>query len=334
MEKITNIEPGEWELCNKYNRDIVDEYISMSPQLSIQTKKIYTSNLKIWFNWVRLNVKNKPQYEIRSIEYMKFQNWLIGLKHSSSDVSNKRAAISSLNNYIELYYQEDYPMFRNFIKRGMPKPEMKHVHEKIPPTREEMDHLLAVLLERKEWEKIAYLKYTFDTGCRRAESVQLLKEVIDYKPIVKKKKIKDENGDMQEYTIKYYFSNETRCKGRGETGKVRKLTFSQDTMDAIKKWLEVRGEDDCPYVFTSVRKGEVKQISLSGLNRWSATTFSNIVGRRINPHIFRAAKATISVVEEGKSIESVQHLLGHESSATTEIYIVNDNDDSIDELFI
>lgn len=334
MKKIDKTTEDEWKLCNEYNRNLLEDFMLMSPQLSLETKKIYRSNLMIWFNWVRLHLDNKPEYEIRSIEYMRFQNWLINLKHSSSDINNKRAAISSINNYIELYYQDQYPMFRNFIKRGMPRPEMKHVHDKVPPTREEMNKLIKTLIEMEEWEKVAYLKYTFDTGCRRAESVQLLKEVLDYEPIVKHKKIRDENDVVQDVEIRYYLGNDTRCKGRGETGKVRKLAFSQDTMDAIRKWIEFRGEDDCPYVFTSNQSGKVKQISLSALNRWSANLFSRIVGRRINPHIFRAAKATISVVEDGKSIESVQHLLGHESSATTEIYIVNNNDDSIDELFL
>jgi integrase len=214
--------------------------------------------------------------------------------------------------------------------KGMPKPEKNVVHEKIPPTKEEMEKLIHTLELQEDWMKVAYLKYTFDTGCRRAESIQLLKEVINYEPIVKERVI-----DGKTVIVKYYLSNKTRCKGRGNTGKIRRLAFSEDTMKAIKKWLEVRGEDDCPYVFVSKHKGKVKQISDSSLNKWASGTFSKILGRRINPHIFRAAKATISVIEDGKSAEAVQHLLGHENLTTTmEHYIIKDDVDDVDELFI
>lgn len=305
-----------------------------SPQLSEKTKIAYRSNLMIWFNWVRQYLSNKPQHQIKSIEFMKYQNWLISLDHSSSDISNKRAAVSTLNNYIALYYSDDFPTFRNFIVKGMPKPEKSFVNEKNPPTKEEFLKIVEEMRQRNDWQKVAYLLYTYDTGCRRAESLQLLKEVVNYAPIIKERKFFNEDGMFEIKTVKYYQSNPTRCKGRGKTGKVRKLSFTEETMEAIKKWLEIRGDDDCPYVFVSKHNGEVRQLSSAALNKWASNTFSSILGRRFHPHILREAKATISVVEEGKTISSVQHLLGHESSSTTEIYVIADLDDEIDELFI
>ena len=334
MKKLLPITEEEWLQCNEYNRNIVEEFLLNSPQLSDQTKKAYKSNLMIWFNWVRQFLNNKSQYEIKSIEYMKYQNWLISMDHSSSDIANKRAAVSTLNNYIMLYYSDDFPTFRNFIVKGMPKPEKSFVNEKNPPTKEEFLHIVDVMKERGDWQKVAYLLYTFDTGCRRAESIQLLKEVIDYPPIIKDKVIHNEDGTSEVKTIKYYYSNPTRCKGRGKTGKVRKLVFSEETLDAIKKWLEIRGNDDCPYVFVSYKDGNVKQIAETTINKWATNVFSPILGRRFHPHILREAKATISVVEEGKNISAVQRLLGHESSSTTEIYVIADLDEELDELFL
>lgn len=334
MKKLLPITEEEWLQCNEYNKNIVDEFLLNSPQLSDQTKKAYKSNLMIWFNWVRQFLNNKAQYEIKSIEYMKYQNWLISMDHSSSDIANKRAAVSTLNNYIMLYYSDDFPTFRNFIVKGMPKPEKSFVNEKNPPTKEEFLHIVDVMKERGDWQKVAYLLYTFDTGCRRAESIQLLKEVVNYSPIIKDKVIHNEDGTSEVKTIKYYYSNPTRCKGRGKTGKVRKLVFSEETLDAIKKWLEIRGDDDCPYVFVSYKDGNVKQIAETTINKWATNVFSPILGRRFHPHILREAKATISVVEEGKNISAVQRLLGHESSSTTEIYVIADLDEELDELFL
>ncbi|MEY8365731.1 site-specific integrase [Anaerovoracaceae bacterium 41-7] len=334
MVKLPPVSEKEWNECNEYNRSILEEFLMNSPQLSDKTKKAYRSNLVIWFNWVKDNLKNKPQYEIKSIEYMRYQNWLMSLGHSSSDITNKRAAVSSLNNYIVLYYSDDYPTFKNFIVKGMPKPEPSFVNEKNPPTKEEFFHIVDVMKEREDWQKVAYLMYTFDTGCRRAESLQLLKDVVDYDPIIKERIFTNDDGTKDIKSIKYYQSNPTRCKGRGKTGKVRKLSFSEETMQAIKKWLEVRGNDDCPYVFVSKQSGKYRQLSESSLNKWAENVFSPILGRRFHPHILREAKATISVVEEGKNISAVQRLLGHESSQTTEIYVIADLDEELDELFI
>lgn len=333
MKKLTPISSDEWLKCNEYNRNILDEFLMNSPQLSDKTKKAYKSNLMIWFNWVRNNLYNKPQYSIKSIEFMRFQTYLISLNHSSSDIANKRAAISSLNNYIVLYYSDEFSSFKNFIVKGMPKPEKSFVNEKNPPTKAEFFHIVDVMREREDWQKVAYLLYTFDTGCRRAESLQLLKEVINLPPIIKQKVFKNANGEEEVKTVKYYQSNPTRCKGPGKTGKVRKLNFSEQTMDALKKWIEVRGDDDCPYVFVSKYKDEIHQLSESSLNKWAANIFSPILGRRFHPHILREAKATISVVEEGKNLSAIQSLLGHESSSTTQIYVIADLDEEMDELF-
>ena len=336
LQKITPITQTEWEKCNEWNRMIAEEFLQNSFHLSPKSKKAYKSNLQIWFNWVRKNLQNKPQYEIRPLDYLKYQSWLISMGHSSSDINAKRAAISSLCNYIELYYLDEFPNFRSCIAKGMSRPVNKLVHDKEPPTKEEMAMLFNELEKREEWQKLAYLKYTYDTGCRRAESIQLLKEVVNYQPVEKIVQIKDDNGDLIDKTVKYYRSNQTRCKGRGETGKVRRLIFTENTMEAIKKWLAIRGDDDCPYVFVSKNNSEVQQLSESALNKWASGLFTQLLGRRFHPHILREARATIGVVEDGKSAEAIQKLLGHESVETTvNHYIIkDDNDDELDELFI
>ncbi len=334
IEKIDAITQEEWLLCNEYNRKITEEFLRNSTQLSPKTIDSYRSNLMIWFNYVRQNLDNKSQIDIKSRDYMFYQNWLINLDHSSSDITNKRAAISSLNNYIVLFYSDIHETFKNFIVRGMPRPEKSLVHEKHPPTKDEFSNLISELEKREEWQKIAWLKFSFDSASRRAESRQLLKEIIDYKPIIKTKSIILEDGTEDTKTILYYQTHKIRCKGKGRTGSVRKLRFSQDTMDAIKKWLDVRGEDNCEYIFVAKDSKTVNQISESALNVWCSGLFSDIVGRRIYPHCLRSARATSIVVEDGKDIEAAQFLLGHRSSETTKHYVIKDEDDSeIEDLF-
>ena len=252
---------------------------------------------------------------------------------SSSDCANKRAAISSLNNYIDVYYRDDYPQFRNFINKSIARPPKAFVNEKQPLTKEEFANLISVLEKRGDWQKVAYLKFTLDTGCRRAESIQVKKDFVNIKPTIKHKTHIDENGNEVTKEIKYYVTPTIRCKGKGTVGKERKFKFSQDTMDAFKKWIEVRGEDDCPDMFISKYAGKVKGIAENTLNNWATHVFTPIVGRRFHPHLLRESKATQLAVEEGKDISVIQSLLGHESSETTQIYIIRDETDDLDELF-
>lgn len=338
MEKLKPITDKEWLLVNEFNRKLRDEFITNSVELSDDTLKAYKSNLAIWFNWVRENLNNKRHIDIKSIEFKRYQNWLTNLGHSSSDIYNKRAAISSLNNYILLYYEDEYPTFRQFINKGIKKPEKAFVHEKVPPTKEELQMMIEKLEEsniKDKYMKIAYLKFTFETGCRRSETAQIRKDIIDAKPIVKTIQVKNEDGIEEEKEVKYYLTQKVRCKGRGKTGKIRQLKFSDYAMDAFKKWLEVRGEDDCEFMFVTRYDGQVKQVSKTTFNLWGKDVFTPILGRRFHPHILREARATSIVVEDGKNIEAAQKLLGHQDSSTTQIYVIrDDDDDDSDELFI
>jgi integrase len=165
--------------------------------------------------------------------------------------------------------------------------------------------------------------------------VQLLKSVVDAKPVTKTVKVKDEEGNVSEKEATFYVTHPIRCKGKGKTGKVRRLKFSDYAMDAIKKWLEIRGEDNCEYVFVIKTSKEVRRLAAETLNQWSAGEFTKILGKRYHPHASREGRATSIVVEEGKSVESAARLLGHASSETTKKhYIICDNeDDEADELF-
>lgn len=334
MKKLEQITPEQWEDVCDFNKMILNDFLENSTELSPKTRKAYESNLKIWFIWVKDNLGNKEQLQIKPLEYKKFQNWMMNRGCSSADVNNKRAAISSLNGYIEIYYHDDYPTFRNFINKSIKRPPKAFVNEKQPLTKEEFQHLVDVLSERQEWQKVAYLMFTLDTGCRRAESRQLRKEVVNAAPIIKRKKAVDENGNEVEKEVLYYQTHPIRCKGAGSVGKVRKFTFSEPTMQALKKWIEVRGEDDCEYMFVTHYAGTVKQVSETLFNSWATNTFSEIIGRRAYPHQLRSSRASQLAIEDGVDIKVVQKLLGHESVTTTEIYVVRDDTDDLDELYV
>lgn len=323
-DRLPEVTQEEYNNFHPFNREILEEFLQQQ-HLSPQTLKQYESALKIFFRFVMEKCKNLPLYELKPKHALQYQNFLMSRGLSSNAVKLKRSAVSSLCGYLETYYADEYPLFRNIYNKKIPNPPRTLKHEKKPLTIEELDNLVKELEKRGEWQMIAYVLFSYDSGCRRAEAVQLRKEVVDYDYV------KDmRTGEKRNY----YLTHNIRTKGRGKEGKVRKLVFSDMSKNAIKKWLEVRGDDDCPYVFVNkTKQGEAKQLNMTTFNEWCSNTLSEIVGRRVHPHMLRASRATNLVAVEGKDIEKVKNLLGHQSAETTKIYVVKEDEDNIDDLF-
>ena len=330
QKKIEEVTDEFWENeVDEYNKQLIEEFLSQE-HLSKQTLKQYTSALKIFAKWVHDNVVPKGKMLIVNLKprhALQYQNWLIKQGLSPSGIKFKRSAVSSLCGFIELYYGDEHKDFRNIYSKAIPNVAKSAVKEKKPLTTKEINKLVTHLTKKEDWQKLAWVLFTYSTGCRREESRQLLTEISTYE------KHKDKDGNNKPF----YVTHSIRAKGKGKEGKVRKFAFDEKSMKAIKKWIEFRKtqvpNDDCSYVFVSKSNGEYKQISANTFNLW-CSQFSKILGGRpVHPHLFRSSRATNAVIEEGKDIKSVQKLLGHESSQTTEIYVVRDDSDDLDDLF-
>lgn len=334
-KKVTEVSEEMWLQINPFNRSMVEDYLSNQTHLSPKSIIGYTSGLRIYFWWVKENLHDKNCTEIKKKEFLRYLNWLSNRDMSDSAIKFKKSCVSAFNKFIESYYEDEYPLFRNYVTAEMQVPKTGKVHEKKPLTPEEIKFLCDELEKLGEYQRLAYVLFSYSTGCRRAEARQLLKEVVDYEPIVRKVKIIDENGNEVEAESHSYKTHEIRCKGRSKVGKKRNFLFGQDAMDAIKKWLEVRGDDDCPYVFVVKNsEGQWEQVGETTFNQWCAGMFTNIMGRRIHPHLLRSSRATNLVVYDHRDIETAQKLLGHESSETTKIYVVKEDESDAFEAFI
>lgn len=330
-----------WNDVLEFNRNMVQEYLDNQAELALKTKIGYESGLKIFFYWVKEHLNNKSILNIKKKEFIRYLNWLTNRGLSDSAIKFKKTCVSNICNYVMMMYEEEYPTFRSFVTTEMKVVKTGYVHEKKPLTPDEYIMLCEELEKRKEWQKLAYLVFSYSTGCRRAEARQLLKEVVDYKPIIKDITIVDEDGNEKKATSKAYLTHTIRCKGASVVGKPRKLKFGEDAMHWIKKWLEERGEDDCPYMFIVKQKRNdgtyhICQVSEGTFNGWCKRLFTKIVGRRVHPHLFRESRATNIVVYENKPAEVAQKLLGHNDVSTTKNHYIikNNEDDESDEAFI
>jgi len=332
MSKSTIIEDMEKDFyltANEKNKELAEEYLDNATHLSEKSLKQYRSALKIFISYVNKFCNNKNVTDMTSLEFKKYLNWLLKQGLFSAAIRLKKSAVSNLNNNILLFHEEEYPTFRNFTA-GIKPPETGKKNIKEPITDDEYAKLCKHLEDKGAWQKLAYIKFSYDSGARRNEVRSVFKEVVNYEPIVKTVKVRDENGKELILPVKKYKTQPIKCKGK-KSAELRKLSFDEDTLDYMKKWLEIRGEDNCPYMFVSPSKTGYNQVAETTFNDW-CEEFSEFLGRRVYPHLFRSSRAT-SLFLSGKSMDSIKGLLGHKSVETTQIYIVKDDTDDEDEIF-
>lgn len=320
----------KWADVNKENKKIMETFLSGKMSLSPATLRQYRNALQIFFLWVLEEADNKPIHELRKIDFLMYQNWLLSEGLSAGSIKFRRSAVSSLCKFIIVYYGdiEPYSNFRNLVD-GVEAPKGNKVHKKVPLTKGELNKLRRYLSRNKKWQQLAYLEMSYSTGGRREEIRQIKKSVVDAEFI----EISNGKG--------YYKTNVVRAKGRGKEGERRKLKFSQEAMDAAKKWVEERkklvalGQDESEYLFVSTSaKNGTKQVAKSTFNSWCTEIFSKVLERRVHPHLLRSTRATHIVVDEGKSIEGAKSLLGHKDISTTQIYVVRDEEEDVEECFL
>lgn len=330
-KEVEELVKDYWQTASQFNKERMREFLEESTHLSPKSRVQYESALKIYICYINKFCKNKELVDLKAIDLLKYQNWLLRNGLCSSAIKMKRSAISAVNDYIILYYGDEFPLFRNYVTRGVKVPETGKVTVKDPLTDQEYKQLCDYLEDHKEWQKLAYVKFAYSSGARKNECIQLTKDIVNYEPVSKEVTVSDENGNKSIVLIKKYKTNLIKCKGK-QQDPMRKLSFDEDAMFYIQRWLNFRGEDDCPFVFITHFGGKPKQVGQSLFNSW-CDEFSKIINKKVHPHLFRSSRAT-NLSISGKSLESIRNLLGHKSSETTRLYIVKDDEDEEDEAFV
>jgi site-specific recombinase XerD len=148
----------------------------------------------------------------------------------------------------------------------------------------------------------AILEVLFSTGLRIAELVALNKDQI---------KIKSDTKDM-----------ELSITGKGNH--TRTVYFSDRTVRWLKKYLDVRRDDDKALFINYKKRKESDQspirLTVRSIERM-VEKYAQMAGLPIivTPHVLRHTLAT-DLLNQGADLRVVQEILGHQSVATTQIY--------------
>ncbi|WP_036647749.1 tyrosine-type recombinase/integrase [Paenibacillus pini] len=304
-EKLTPIDDEKWQMVNEDYRSLVEEYISVQEH-SPKTKEQYKSGLRQFGYYVFKNMNNKPFHKISKRDFLRYISFLRETrKMSSSGINLKKACVSSLCNYIENVVADDddnYKTFRNFT-RGLPAVTKNHVFHKVKISKDDYDLIMKTLIDDENYLGAAWVAFAFNVGARRAEIPQFKAEIAKY-PI-------PEGSN-------YVMSHIIRLKGRGEDGKQEPYMINEEALKYINLWFEKRGYEH-DYIFTVKYGGQISPISESWTNDFCKETLSNILNRRINPHLFKASCVTYLLEVKKIPIELVSKFVAHHENIATTI---------------
>lgn len=318
-KKLPDVTDEMWQKVNEDYRMLVEEFVSVQNH-SPSTKKQYTSTLRQFGWYVYNSMNNKPLYKLTKRDFLRFMSYLRdNRKMSSSAINLRKASVSSLCNYIENVVAdevEEYKTFRNFT-RGLPPVPKNKVYEKVKVTRDEFDMMMKVLEGDENYLGMAWLATAFLVGARRSEIIQFRTEILDYK-----------NDEDKNYII----SHRVRGKGPSTDGKPLEYMIPTEVLPYLKKWVENRGYDN-EHIFTTKYNGEVRQMSHTWADNFCANTLSDILGRRINVHIFKNSCITY-LLESGVDINLVSRFVAHHNDiSTTQIYDLRDFEEEKNQIF-
>lgn len=319
-DKVQPITDEMWKRINSENRELVEEYLSVNKQLSPRTREQYTTCLKQFFYYTYENFRDKVFYLVTKRDFMKYMSYMQERGLSSSAIGLRKSAVSAFCNYIENVVMDDVPEYKGFrnFTRGMPSIAKNQVYNKIAITHTEYEILITALEKKQDYLGLAWVATAFNVGSRRAEIIQFKNEILSY-PII----------EGQNYVL----SHIVRGKGKSVDGKPLKYMINMDALRYMKLWVEKRGHES-DYIFTVKYGGKIKAISTSWANDFCHDILSPMLGRRINPHLFKASCITY-LLDKGNDLKVVSKYVAqhNDTSTTSNFYDLRNFDEEKNNIF-
>ena len=306
---------------NLYNKNLLDEFLL---NLRAEGKKegtirMYKANIKIMFIYILEELDNKPINELKKKNFRNYVLWLREKGLSVARINNLKSACSSMLSFAcdDEEYEDDIPV--NQIRKL--KPINKEARREIIfLTNEQIEKIRNELIKREKYQIALLLSIMYDSGARRNECFQIMKDDIDV------------NGHM------------TKRKVTGKRGKTFNIYYHKWTKECYELYMKQRGKDKIEELWLT---NSGKPASYETLYSW--ITYCRDILKEIeceeipfNPHTFRHSFATNMTngthylckdLNRTFSLEEVQILLNHSSIETTNQYIKSRDEEIINNAF-
>ena len=302
---------------NKDNIKLMERFLkNFATKRSPKSVTVYRSNLIIFLTWNLLYNENKLFTDIRKIEYADFFDFCVSeLRWNANRYHQCHSSLSSFSAWIENYFDEDYPQFRNLLPK-IEKPSKEAIREKTILKEEDIDKIFSILEEENRTQEQCLLALAISCGARVSELAQFTLSLIDEENTVF-------DGLFLETTEKI------RTKGSGVQGKMLKKYILKDMfLPYYHKWLAERDEiikktnQDHDFIFITK---DGSSANADRLRDW-ISTWGDIVEQPIYPHSLRHYQ--ISLLKRLEIDDDlIVYLTGWaEGTGHTMISIYNDNE--------
>jgi site-specific recombinase XerD len=273
---------------------------------------VYRSNLKMFFCYCVTELDNKFFIDLKKYDLMEFFDYCVTeLKWHSNRFHEMHSCLSSFSTWIENYYDEQYPMFRNLLPK-IEKPDRNAVREKSIFTKAELDGLLEWLIAEDKVFEQCLLTMMIASGARISEMERFKVSMID-----------ENNLAFDDLFIET--TEEMRVKGRGVDGKkIVRYLLKDVFLPYYKKWLPVREQimkengKEHDYVFVTKNGDPATETTFrSCFNQWN-----KYLNKHFYPHSMRHYWTSM-LDKAGVDKELIQYMQDWSSDSMVNLY--NDN---------
>lgn len=310
-ERTAQILPENIELMEDFLRD-------KGIRTSEKTINVYRSNLTMFFTWNLLYNKNKLFTDIRKIEFSNFFSFAAEeLQLGSSRLNNIRSTLSSLSVFIERFFDDIYPNFRNVILTVIESAPKEQRRKKTILTDEQVEGLLQHLSEEKKVQEACWLALGICSGARLSELLSFEIDTID------------ENNTVFEGLF-LETTKPIKTKGRGKSGKlIKKYILKDKFMPFYDEWIKERNKilkttgKKSKKLFIREDGRAVNQSTISTWNKY----FSEFLGVPLYTHALRHYFVTL-LSRKNIPPNLIKAIVGWDDITMVDVY----NDQSIGEM--
>ena len=276
-------------------RGYVTEYLrycALRKELSHNTLKAYRIDLKQFFESVDCDIPEKLQIEHYIDELHE--------KYQQKTIKRKIASIKAFYNYLE---EEEIVQESPF----------RRIRVKF-----KVNIILPRIIPREEIEKLLNCMYKYTTFCRKKDYNSALRDIAVIELLFATGARVYEVSNIKADCIDLS-SGQVRFMGKGSKERCVQIADSK-ILKLLRKYYDANlSEIEKSGYFFINRYG--KRFSEESIREMLSHYTSRAgITRKITPHMFRHSFATF-LIEEGVDISCVQHILGHSSIKTTQIYI-------------
>lgn len=301
-ELTEQINPDNMKLANRFLKNFATK---RSPNSVVS----YRSNLTIFFTWNLLENDNKFFVDVKKRELMEFFDYCVTeLKWGSQRFAQMHSSLSSFSRFIETFYDDEYPLFRNLLPK-IEKPVKEAVRKKSVFSKDELDKLMSWLGENGKVNEQCLLATMMASGARISELGRFTVSMIDENHTAF-------DGLFLETT------EEMRVKGRGTSGKhINRYLIKDLFLPYYKKWLPIREKimkehgKNHDYVFIT-KNGDPAGVST--FNGW-IEKWDTVLDKHLYAHSIRHFWTTY-LLSFGLEKEFVQSLQSWSSDTLVDLY--------------